>query len=521
MLHVNRISKRFGSHQVLNEVTFHLNEGEHVGLVGANGCGKSTLLDIIAGELEMDSGSVITSRSETLGYLPQNPAQASEKTIRERIVSSFNATRGWQEKDLTPAEEAEAHKVFAALGLGQLNFATELARLSGGEATRVWLACLLLQKPDILLLDEPTNHLDIDALEWLEAFINAYKGSILLISHDRLFLDRTITTVFELDEGKSGIRKFPGSYSNYAALLRREKQKAYETWKDQEAEISRLKADWLMTAEQARATEKSTRDSKMRRYAKKVAKKGTAKKKRLERYLESPDRVEKPLDKWRVNINFAEPAHQSQQLLTTEMLGFSYGEGDLLRDLSLHISAGERVALAGPNGCGKSTLLKILMGKLEPQKGSFRWGSSVVLGYMPQKQEILDPKLTAIEQIQSVNSMNLSECYHFLHYFLLDAHHANLPASALSYGQRARLLLARIVARGANFLVLDEPINHLDIPSREQFEKALAAFRGGFLLVAHDRAFIARTCGTLWNLKDGKIIKSVPPADWRQSDQCE
>ncbi|MBP7213928.1 MAG: ABC-F family ATP-binding cassette domain-containing protein, partial [Anaerolineaceae bacterium] len=405
-------------------------------------------------------------------------------------------------------------KLMANLGLAALSLDTPLKTLSGGEGTRLQLAALLLQRPEILLLDEPTNHLDIPALEWLEDFVNHYKGIVLLISHDRVFLDRTVNIIFELDENKPGIRKFVGNYSAYADQIQFEKQKAYENWKDQEAEIRRLKADWINTAEQARFSENSTKDSTMRRYAKKVAKKGLAKKHRLERYLESEERLEKPMDKWRININFAEPEHQSQQILNVENLNFGYKENNLLQNLNLHITAGQRVALIGSNGSGKSTLLKILMGELAQNSGSYRWGNSVVHGYMPQKQESLDPKLSVIEQIQAVKAMSLTETYHFLHYFLLDEEHAILPTSALSYGQRARLVLARLVAQGANFLVLDEPVNHLDIPSREQFEKALQAFNGGILLVAHDRAFIARTCNTLWELKDRKMKIDVPDEAW-------
>lgn len=518
MLQVNRVSKRFGHHQVLREVTFNLNDGDHVALIGENGSGKTTLLEVIAGTLPADSGSMVVSSGQQIGYLPQNPASIFATTIAEAMLAAVNQSSAWNKSELSPREKAESLRLLAALGLSHLDLDTDIATLSGGEATRVQLASLLLQDPDILLLDEPTNHLDIQALEWLEGFINHFKGTVLLISHDRLFLDRTIQAVYELDGNKPGIRKIPGNYANYSALLAFEKQKSYETWKDQEAEIRRLKADWVNTAEQARFSENSTKDSKMRRYAKKVAKKGTAKKKRLERYLESPDRIEKPMDRWRININFAEPEHQSQQILSVEALSFAYGARPILDDLKLYISAGDRVALVGANGSGKSTLLKLLVNELPIQHGRLRWGNSVVLGYMPQQQENLDAKRTPIELIQNIKGMSLSETYHFLHYFLLDEHHATLPVSALSFGQRSRLILAQLVAQGANFLVLDEPVNHLDIPSREQFEKALDAFNGGMLLVAHDRAFIARTCNKLWKLTDGSIRSSVPPQEWDQMD---
>ena len=426
MLQVNRINKRFGYNQVLRDVTFNLNDGDHVGLVGANGSGKTTLLEIISGNLQPGSGSVFTSRGDSTGYLPQNPIAVQAETIADAMLLAINCNSPYPSVELSAREEAETLKLLANLGLGYLALSTPLSTLSGGEGTRVQLAALLLHKPDILLLDEPTNHLDIPALEWLESFVTAYPGIVLLISHDRVFLDRTVSAIYELDEDREGIRKFPGTYSNYAELVAQERQKAYELWKDQEAEIRRLRGDWLTTAEQARQTEKSTNDSKMRRYAKKVAKKGTAKKNRLERFLESPDRIEKPMKKWSININFAEGNHQSQQLLTTEKLSFGYGDTPLFENLDLNIRAGQRIAMVGANGSGKSTLLKVLLGQLATDSGTSQWGNSVVLGYMPQKQKDLNPNLTPIDHIQAVKAMNLSETYHFLHYFLLDEDHAVL-----------------------------------------------------------------------------------------------
>lgn len=514
MLQINRINKTYNVVQILKDVTFTLADGEHAALVGSNGSGKTTLFEIIAGRLLADSGTIVTGRNDFIGYLPQNPIAIDAKTIREAMLLSLNQIKPYPSLELHPKEEAEALKLMANLGLAALSLDTPLKTLSGGEGTRLQLAALLLQRPEILLLDEPTNHLDIPALEWLEDFVRHYKGIVLLISHDRVFLDRTMQTIYELDETKPGIRKFVGNYSAYAKQIESEKQKAYENWKDQEAEIRRLKADWINTAEQARYSENSTKDSTMRRYAKKVAKKGLAKKHRLERYLESEERIEKPMDKWRININFAETEHQSQQILISENLSFGYTDSQLFKNLNLHIAAGQRAALTGANGCGKSTLLRVLMGKLSPNTGTYQWGNSLVLGYMPQKQEDLDPDLTSIEQIQAVKAMTLTESYHFLSYFLINEEHAVLPTSALSFGQRARLLLARLVAQGANFLVLDEPVNHLDIPSIEQFERALQAFNGGILMVSHDRAFIARTCNTLWELKDGKLKIDVPDEAW-------
>ena len=381
MLHVNRVSKRFDYTQILQDVSFTLGDGEKVALVGANGSGKSTLMNIIAGELEADSGTVTFSGNDTLGYLPQKGKLSGARTIEESFLLTLSAHyRAGPPNALMPAEEAEAYRILAGLGSAYLTLDMPLTQLSGGELTRVQLAALFLTAPTILLLDEPTNHLDIPALEWLEQFLQSYYGSVLLISHDRVFLDRVVSCVYELDEVTQSIRKFPGDYSNYSRVIEEEKAKAYERWKDQQAEIKRLKADWIQTAEQARWSENQTKDSKMRRYAKKVAKKGTAKKKRLERYLEDEARIEKPMDKWRLRVNFGEPEHHSAMALQTESLSFAYDERVLFEDLNLTLQGQERVALIGPNGCGKSTLLKVLLGELPPLAGTYRWGGRIKLG---------------------------------------------------------------------------------------------------------------------------------------------
>lgn len=505
MLQVNRVNKRYGPNIVLQDVTFTLADGEHAALAGVNGSGKSTLLEIIAGKTQPDSGSVITGGADILGWLPQNPREIAANTIGESFALSLSGQYREGSGSLNLREAAQAERILAGLGLDYLPLDTRLEQLSGGELTRVTLAGLLLLRPDVLLLDEPTNHLDIPALEWLEGYLNTYPGSVLLISHDRVFLDRTISVIFELDELSHAISRYPGSYSAYSALKAAEKEKAYARWKDQQTEIRRLKADWVNTAEQARWSEQSTRDSTLRRYAKKVAKKGTAKKKRLERYLESPERVEKPLDRWRLRVNFEEQGHKSDLILEARDLAMAYPGREIFRDLDLDIRQNQRIALIGANGSGKSTLLKVLIGELTPQSGTVRWGESVRVGYMPQLQDDLNPELSALEVIQAIQPMERSEAYHFLHYFLFDEDHVTLPAKNLSYGQRARLRLARIVASGVNFLVLDEPINHLDVPSREQFELALQNYTGGLLLVAHDRAFISKVAETTWRLEAGRI----------------
>lgn len=536
MLQVSNLNKSYGVQTILKDISFNIQGNDRVGLVGANGCGKSTLLDILTGKLPADSGIVALEKGKILGYLPQKTHLEGEISIQnylencipglieaqqiieestERLkigdhealaaygqaANQYEALGGYQ-------FESKAQAILAGLGLPYLGLDRPMSQLSGGEAMRVHLAGLLLAEPHILLLDEPTNHLDIEALEWLEGFLKTYQGAVLLVSHDRVFLDAIVDRVLEIDEDTHTLREYAGNYSGYARQKELELQKLVAAWQDQQEEIKRLRTDAQRTAEQARHSELATRDSTLRRYAKKVAKKAKAKEKRLERYLDSDERVEKPEEKWRLRVNFDEGAHQSQLVLAARSLGHAYQSGWLFQDLDLNIQQGDRIALIGPNGCGKSTLLKCLLGEIQPSAGTVRIGNSTKIGYMPQQQENLPPGKTPIEIIQAIAPMNQSEVHHFLHYFLFEQEQARLPNHCLSFGQRARLLLAKLVASGANCLVLDEPVNHLDIPSREQFERALEMFKGTVVVVAHDRAFIQRTADIIWKLNDGTLSVS-------------
>jgi ATP-binding cassette subfamily F protein 3 len=541
MLQVNRISKSYGATPILQNVNFSIQPSDRAGLIGANGCGKSTLLEIITGNLQPDSGTITTAEGVHLGYLPQNMYLHLNQTIRQCLEGQIPGLRQAREHleaytatfpSTDPAHlqaygdalthyealggytwEYHALELLAGLGLAYLLLDTSLDQLSGGELTRVHLAGLLLAQPDILFLDEPTNHLDIESLEWLENFLASCDSAVLIVSHDRVFLDHTVRRILELDESSHTLREYSGNYSAYVTQKENELQKQLASWQDQQHEIQRLKADVHRTAEQARQTERATNDSAMRRYAKKVAKKAKAEEKRLERYLESEERVEKPDQSWRLRVNFGESPHQGQIVFQTNTLGHTYGDGWLFKNLDLTVKQGDRIALVGPNGAGKSTLLKTLLGELQPAAGTVRIGPSVRPGYMPQAQETLDPGQSPLQLIQAINPMSQSEAHHFLHYFLFEEEQVILPSRNLSFGQRSRLLLAELVASGANCLILDEPVNHLDIPSREQFELALAAFHGSVIIVAHDRAFIQRTSNILWTLKDGdlsvKYLKNI------------
>ncbi len=533
MLQINKISKTFGAETILDQITFTINPRERIGLVGANGCGKTTLLRIITGEETADSGSITLQHGCQLGYLAQGISQSSAQSVADACwarLPDLAAARAIIENTPSQAQtaegeaayqraltqyqslggyavEARAAQILAGLNLAYLDLKTPMKQLSGGEGTRVGLAALLLAEPDILLLDEPTNHLDIDSLEWLENFLQHFNGAVLVVSHDRVFLDRTAQRILEIHDKTHTLREFSGNYSTYAEVLKKEREKQWANWKDQQAEIKRLKADIVRTKNQAISTEKGTNNDQQRRYAKKVAKKAKSKEARLERYIESAEMVEKPQQKWRLRMSFGETPPSGKSVLRLTDVGHGWGGQWLFRHLDLSVQQGERIAIIGANGMGKSTLVKLIMGELAPLEGGVNMGASVRLGYMPQQQETLPPEQTALAVIQAVSALDRTEIHHFLHYFLFEEDDVYRPVGLMSYGERARLLLARLVASGSNTLILDEPVNHLDIPAREQFEKALDHFEGTVLIVAHDRAFINRTCNITWQLKAGELRK--------------
>ncbi|MFN2145620.1 MAG: ribosomal protection-like ABC-F family protein [Anaerolineales bacterium] len=535
MLQANQINHAYGAQTVLTNVSFVINPGEHVGLVGPNGSGKTTLLRILTAEEEPDSGVVSLAPGDTLGYLPQGLEAALDLSVEQYLltgIAGYLEARRSMEKSLKALTadpndpaclkdygehltrferlggydlEHRLEAVLAGLGLDYLPLGASLGPLSGGERTRLSLARLLLAEPSVLVLDEPTNHLDIEALEWLEDFLLGYAGAVLVVSHDRVFLDRIVTRILELDDLTHEVREYYGSYSDFAEAKRKEREKLLETWKDQQAEIRRLEADIHRTKQQALSTEQSTINDKMRRYAKKVAKKAISKEKRLQRYLEDEARVEKPTTLAHIRLDFGAPMRSGQVVAEVESLGQCFGDRWLFRDANRTLQYGERVALVGPNGSGKTTLLRLLLGQMQPTEGQVSVGPSVQLGYMPQQQETLDPKATALEIIRAIAPMSVSDVHHFLHFFLFEADEVRRQVGLLSSGQRARLLLARLVVSGANCLLLDEPINHLDIPSRQQFEDALGAFPGTVLISVHDRAFIRNFASSIWRIRDGGI----------------
>jgi ATPase subunit of ABC transporter with duplicated ATPase domains len=546
MLHVTNISKTYGIETVLSEVTFIVNKGERVGLVGPNGSGKTTLLRIISGLEEPDAGQVRFDPPElSAGYLAQALIFAEGESVSQALArATADNSRAWQTMQALAAAmaappagqtvagltaayaEAEArfevaggyeleHRLEAVLtGLNLADIPRELPvdRLSGGQKTRLGLAGLLIQQPQLLLLDEPTNHLDIDALDWLETWLNAYAGAVLIVSHDRAFLDATTTRTLVIDPETHTLRDFPGNYSFYVETVARETEQQWQAYKDQQDEIARLRAGAQRVRGQA-VMKKGGKGDSGDKFAKghfsNRSARYVSKAKQVERRLEqllTEDRIEKPGRHWTLKLDFADDEGGARQVLSLAGVKMAFGDRTLFSDVTATLNHGQRIALIGPNGEGKTTLLRIIAGELEPAEGQATLGKGVKLGYLSQEQEILDPESTPYDTIRAAAvDMHESDIRSFLHFFLFAGDEVFTQIGNLSFGERTRLMLALLVAQGCNFLLLDEPVNHLDIPSRERFEEALSQFPGTVLAVDHDRAFIKRVATGVWELRGGTL----------------
>jgi ATP-binding cassette subfamily F protein 3 len=545
MLQAREITKWFGDMKVLDRINFTLNRGDRAGLIGPNGCGKTTLLRILAGQLAADRGSVQLARPALrIGYLPQALEFAAGATVGDVLRAAYGAreaaetrlarlaeavagAQGAQldaalaEYDRALAEfqaaggeslAADADAVLAGLGLADVDQGRPVASLSGGQKTRLGLARLLLIQPDLLLLDEPTNHLDIVALEWLEQYLARYPGAVLVVSHDRAFLDRTVNRILALDDVTHTLRACAGTYTDYAVTLDRALEKQWAAYKEQQARVQKLEASIRKLSNQAKGIEQETIHFHWRRIAKDLARHAVVQKARLERMLASEEMVDKPSLAWKMKLEFADAPRSGQDVLYIRDLRMGFDARVLFDEVNLHLGYGERAVLVGPNGAGKTTLLRCITGQLQPWAGEIHLGRGVCLGYMAQEQETLDAAATPLELIRAAAPLDHTEARSFLHYFLFAGDEVFIPIGRLSFGERSRLALALLAVRGCNFLLLDEPINHLDIPSRESFERAMARFEGAVLAVVHDRYFIDRLATTLWLMEGGRV-RAVSVAD--------
>jgi ATP-binding cassette subfamily F protein 3 len=546
MLTAHHLSKSYELQTLFENVSFSLNAGERAGLVGPNGCGKTTLLRILAGVEEANSGTVSRDPYLRIGYLPQGFTPDQSATLGEVMGAAAGEARALEDeltaaalaltqapqdaalqaayddllRRIQSAESGRTADILTGLGLDAIDPDFPIRKLSGGQQTRLSLALILLGEPQLLLLDEPTNHLDIAMLEWLEGWLTACPCAALIVSHDRTFLDRTVSRILEMDVRHHRMREYAGNYSDYVAQRQAEVDQQWSEYKDQQAEIRRMKQDIARVKAQAMDTERKASSirigggeykqkgfkSYQQGIAKKVAKKAKSREKKLDRYLESDERVEKPAAEWQMKLEFNQPGHQGQTVLRLEGLSVGYAPGNpLLSGLRLELRAGRRVVLTGPNGSGKTTLLRTISGELVPLAGEVRMCGSVRLGYLTQDQSGLDMDRTPVETLEEYFPSQ-TDTRRFLAYYLFTGDEPLKPNALLSFGQRTRLMLALLVAQGCNCLLLDEPVNHLDIPSRSQFEQALNQFEGAVLAVVHDRYFIERFAEEIWWV-EGKGIR--------------
>ena len=541
MLSIHHLYKTYGIQPILQDISFSISNSERIGLIGPNGCGKTTLMRILAGFEQPDSGIVTSTGSGQrlrIGYLAQGmdfePGQTIQSTLGLATVSPAEL-----ETEIASLASAlavdpnnshiqsrydtvlqhltitnnELPGILAPLGLADFPLDTPVKHLSGGQKTRLMLARVLLNDPHLLLLDEPTNHLDIEMLEWLEDWLNRFQGAALIVSHDRAFLDNTVTSILELDPATHQIKSYAGNYAEYLEQKLTEREKQVQAYQDQQDELAQLRSaamhirglTKMKKGGKADSGDKFARGFFGNRATKNVAGRAKHIEARIEKIL-AEEKIAKPKQNWQMKLDFGAPAHQSKDVLITEKLSVGY-DVPLLTDLNLYIRAGQRIVLTGPNGSGKTTLIRTIARKLPPVAGSLKLGVTVKLGYMTQEQELLNSDFNALQTVQSIAPFNETEARNFLHYFLFKGDDALRPTGVLSFGERARLQLGLLVAQGCTFLLLDEPINHLDIPSRARFEEALANFKGTILAVVHDRYFIERFASDVWNVKNGRIEK--------------
>ncbi|PKO16189.1 MAG: hypothetical protein CVU39_09185 [Chloroflexi bacterium HGW-Chloroflexi-10] len=542
MLSVHHVSKSFGLEPVLKDINFSLNPGERWGLVGINGTGKSTLLRILVGDEQADSGSfVFTPSNLRVGYLAQGFVFEPEATIANFIDTqsgnldfltnelSTLAERMMQENEneklqrrydqilaeleLAGQSETRAPAILEALGLGNIIPETQVSHLSGGQKTRLMLAGILLSNPQLLLLDEPTNHLDIDMLRWLEDWLNQFHGAVLIVSHDRTFLDHCVNGILELNEHSHEVKAYIGNYNQFLEQKINEREKQWQAFKDQQDEIIRLQhaaSDMRSKAKYRKGgkTDPENTDGFSIGFFANRTKEVIQKAKNIERRVEkmlTEEKIDKPARTWQMRVDFSDLTTSGRDVLVMDSLSVGYGDLVLLNDLNMVLRYGERVALIGPNGCGKTTLVKTITGEIPALGGSFRLGSNVQFGYMTQEQKELETGLNAVETLRKIAAMNETELRSFLSKFLFTGDDVFNLVENMSYGERARLSLACLVASGCNFLILDEPINHLDIPSRTRFEQALTQFDGTVLAIVHDRYFIEGYATQIWEVKGDRI----------------
>ncbi|MDK0870889.1 ABC-F family ATP-binding cassette domain-containing protein [Clostridium perfringens] len=521
ILSCRHLTKSFGIDEILRDVTFNINEGDKVGLIGPNGEGKSTLFKILTKQLDYDSGELFLDKNKTLGYLSQNLSLDSENTIYDEMLSVFSSLTELEDKiktleeklnepydaskeeyhnklikDYTLSQElyenrggytfrGEISRVLKGLGFLEEDFNNQIVNLSGGQKTRLALCKLLLRKPDLLLLDEPTNHLDLEAIEWLEEYLNGYKGTVFVISHDRFFLDSVTNTTFELIGGK--IHCYNASYTKFLELRKKDIEARLKAYNLQQAEIKRQEE--IIEKFRSFNREKSVRAAESRQKA-----------------LDKMDRLEAPeVIKEASKISFETLVKSGNDVLHIENLKKSY-DSLLFENVNLDLKRGEKVALIGENGRGKTTLFKIIMGMLKQDSGSVSLGKNVFTGYYDQEQSNLNLHKTIIDEVwDDFPNLTTTEVRNYLASFLFTGDDVFKEISLLSGGEKCKINLLKLMLSKANLLLLDEPTNHLDIMSREALEDAILSYDGTLIVISHDRYFLNKVINKIVELQENGL----------------
>lgn len=524
------VGKSFGAERIFAGITFQINEHDRIGLVGPNGAGKSTLLNILAGREEPDEGTVSLARNTRIGYLTQYVDFQPHNTLHEELLTVFSELRSWEQELSTLTQEMSSssvqenkalydtllaryddlqsryehaggytyenrvEQVLDGLGFTREQQESPVTRLSGGQQTRASLGKLLLQEPDVLLMDEPTNHLDLAALEWLETYLLSWKGAMVIVAHDRYFLDKVVSRTIEMAFGR--IEEYPGNYTKYLELREERMERQAREYEAQQAHIAHT-------------------EEFIRRYkAGQRSKEARGRQKLLDRL----ERVERPQDFPELHFEFTPVTDSGLVVISTRKLAVGYGGGArrdpqrseepsvLVRVAELELLRGDRVGFIGPNGAGKTTVLRTLIGELQPISGQAQLGHGVRVGYYSQTHAGLNYDRTIIDEIRQVSVLSEEGARGFLGRFLFSGDDVFKSIGSLSGGERSRIALAKLTLQGSNLLILDEPTNHLDLQSRQFLEEILSEFDGTLLFVSHDRYFIDSLATKVWAIEDGVLI---------------
>jgi ATP-binding cassette, subfamily F, member 3 len=537
LLQLNQVTKYFGSNLILSNIKLEVQTRDKIALVGRNGAGKSTLLKIISGELSYDSGEIIKPKDISIGFLAQNTGLESTKSIWDEMLTVFSDIRQL-EKDMRKLEEqmstcdpsrnpsayerllkeyddmlytfkekggyqyeADIRSILHGLGFQEYSYDTPISSLSGGQKTRLALGKLLLTKPDLLVLDEPTNHLDIETLQWLEQYLQSYQRAVLIVSHDRYFLDKVVNIVYEISHTEC--TKYVGNYSRYLKQKAEKYERELKLYEKQQDEIARMKDFIQRNLARASTTKRAQSRRKM---------------------LEKMDVIDKPQgDEKSAQFSFEIEKQSGHDVLKAKNISVTYdGKSPIISDVSFSITRGEVIALVGPNGIGKSTLLKAIVKRIKPFSGEFQFGANVTIGYYDQEQADLTSNKCVLDELwDEYPQKTEKEIRTILGNFLFSGDDVMKNVSSLSGGEKARLALAKLMMQKANFLILDEPTNHLDLDSKEVLENALIDYPGTTLFVSHDRYFINRIATKVFELSKDGITEYLGDYDYYLSKKEE